>query len=338
MKIPTQTQNFDMLYTLAAENGREQALFGDSITAVREGYAKTVLENSRSSIYLEFPLMGKPGLDFLTTYSYIPPGARFTEGGGFGYQGMAEMFSRLPYGHGYACGLELDTSTGETERAGVYFQFRRDTELIPAFLESVGGMDRLDTYMSVLGRCPEDMRPEYIEMFPGREGTPLRIGGYIRKKTSAAIGADPTFLGKQFKSIGFSSYNGEMLDFCTELIRQIPMADFQFDIWPDGSLGDTFGLSLSFNDVRPGDAAACMETGSGAQIMRLLCENKLADNRYQMIAGASQAKVFPVEDENGGLIPLALIIRLNYAKVKFRAGVPRLAKFYYMACARLIDK
>ena len=79
-----------------------------------------------------------------------------------------------------------------------------------------------------------------------------------------------------------------------------------------------------------------METGSGAQIMGLLCENALADDRYHMIADGVCATFLPVEDEHGELSPLVLTIRLNFAKVKFRADKPQLAKFYYTASARRI--
>ena len=338
MILPTEMQIFDLLYAMAAGEGREQALFGDSFTAAREAYAKTIIENSESEIYIEFPLKGKPGFDFLTTYSKIPPEARFANGGGYGYQGMTDLFAALPEGHGCACGLELDISAGETKQAGVYFQFHKKTELVQVFLESVGRQDRLKAYLDVLGRCPQDMLPAYIGLFPAREGAPIRIGGYISPKATTAIGEDPTLLKKHFKSIGFSSFNGEMLNFCSELLRLVPLADFQFDIWPDGSIGDTFGLSLSFNDIKPRVAVACMETGRGAQVMRLLCEKGLADDRYKRIAGASRAVAFSAEDGNGETFPLALIIRLNFAKVKFRAGAPCSAKFYYRASARRIGR
>ena len=119
-----------------------------------------------------------------------------------------------------------------------------------------------------------------------------------------------------------------MLSRCGTLLSLAPSVDFQFDIMPDGSLGDTFGLSLSFNEAKPRETRECMSSGYGAQLMHVLQGWGLADGRWKKIAGAAYARSVGFEREDGTEGRFALCVRLNYAKVKFTSCEPRPAKFY----------
>ena len=332
MKKPDQMQVFDALYAIAAENGRGEALFGSSIALARPAYERTLIGNGYPSAYLEFPLLGEPGFDLLSVYRYVEPGAQFAPDAGFGYQAMFDWFSSVcePSGS-VSCGIELDTSTGETQQAGVYLQQRSRTELVAPFLASVGETSRTQAYQDVFNRMPEGWPPSYVGLFPGRPGTPMRIGGYMSADELARCADDPAHLGAQFCQIGFEAFNASMLKRCAEFMRCAPSIDFQFDIMPDGALGDTFGLSLSFNETKPREAHACMESGYGAQLMQTLQAWDLADDRWRLIADAAFARHVGYEREDGSEGRFALCIRFNYAKVKFRACEPQPAKFY-LAC------
>jgi hypothetical protein len=133
--------------------------------------------------------------------------------------------------------------------------------------------------------------------------------------------------------IGFSAYDDDMLSRCGALLSLAPSVDFQFDIMPDGTLGDVFGLSLSFNETKPCEARVCMESGFGARIGRTLQEWELADERWGLIAGAAFARHVPFDREDGSQGRFALCCMLNYAKVKFAGAVAQPAKFYLMMTA-----
>ena len=334
MKKPTQMEAFDALYSIASDGGREDALFGSSIELARPAYEKTLIGNGYPSVYLEFPLLGSPCFDLLSVHGHVERGARFAPGAGFGYEGMLEWFQGICKEDGsISCGIELDTASGETERAGVYLQQRERHDLVVPFLESVGEGSRVESYLDVLSRMPEGWPPAYVGLFPGRPGTPLRIGGYLDVLQLERLADDPAYLGECFQRMGFAAYDDDMLDRCAEFMKHAPSADFQFDIMPDGSLGDTFGLSLSFNEARPRHARECMESGYGAEIMNLLQGWGLADERWKLIAGAAFARHIGFEKEDGTEGRFALAIRFNYAKVKFTACEPRPAKFYLTCLA-----
>ena len=328
MYRPTPIETFDILYTLCSQDGREAALFGDSAALVRPVIEKCLIGDVYPSFYVEFPLKGTPSFDVLTVYSEIPPGTKFAPGCGFGYQAMYDWFSSLPSGHGTSCALEMDTSTGETERAGIYFQYRSKTELIAPFLKSVGEEKRLSSYMKLLNNLPSGMPPAYIGLFPGRENSPMRIGGYMQNNLIREIAKRPALLGECFDAINFKAYDDNMIEYCREIFALAPGIDFQFDVYPDGNLGDVFGLSFSFNNIRPSQAVECMKSGVGAKFMTLLESRGLADDRWKLIADAALGKGVPFERSDGNLGLFALIIHFNYAKIKFRAGKAVSAKFY----------
>ncbi|MDO4400597.1 MAG: hypothetical protein Q4D27_06580 [Coriobacteriia bacterium] len=333
MRKPTQMEAFDALYTIAAGDGRGDALFGDSILLARPVYERTLIGSGYPVAYLEFPLLGEPCFDLLSVHGYVEPGSRFAPGSGFGYQGIFDWFQGICVPSGaVSFGIELDTSTGETERAGVYLQQRNRHELVAPFLESVGEAGRLQAYLDVLARMPEGWPPAYIGLFPGRPGTPMRIGGYMRHDELVRCAGDPQHLGNRFRQIGFFDFDTSMLLRCSEFMRFTPSIDFQFDIMPDGSLGDTFGLSLSFNETKPRESWECMEHGYGAQLMHALQGWGLADDRWKLIAGAAFGRHVGYEREDGAEGRFFLCIRFNYAKVKFKAGEPQPAKFY-LTCA-----
>lgn len=262
---------FDALYTIAAGGGREEALFGDSYDLARPVYERTLIGDGYPTAYLEFPLLGEPCFDLLSVHGSVEPGSRFAPGAGFGCQAMLDWFAGVCQRHEpLGCGIELDTSVGETERAGVYLQQRAHHELVRPFLESVGEAGRARDYLDVLGRMPEGWPPAYVGLFPGRPGTPMRIGGYMSRAELARCADDPAHLGECFRAIGFTDFDDAMLKRCAEFMRLALSIDFQFDILPSGRLGDTFGLSLSFNETMPREAKACMESGHGAALMRTL--------------------------------------------------------------------
>lgn len=330
MRKPSQMMAFDALYGIAAKDGREEALFGHTIELARAVYEKTLIGDDYPNAYLEFPLIGEPRFDILSVHSHVEPGAKFAPGAGFGYQAMFDWFSTAGCADSVSCGIELDCGDGEADRAGIYLQQRTHAELVEPFLESVGERARARNYADVCARRPYGWPPSYVGLFPGRPGTPLRMGGYMSDSVRRACADDPDELAQAFDAIGFTAYDAPMLERCAEFMGKAPSVDFQFDIMADGTLGPTFGLSLSFNETRPREAHACMEKGYGADVMGTLEGWGLADDRWRLIADAAFARHVAFEREDGSEGRLALCVLFNYAKIKFIDCEPQPAKFYLL--------
>ena len=333
-----QMQVFDAIYTLASRDGCGMALFGDCFEQARNFYRRTLIGSEFPAIYFEFPLLGEPKLDLLVGYGHVEQGARFQDGCGFGHQQMFDWFSGVCGRYqNLGCGMEHDLSTGKTDAAGVYLQYHKDHELVAPFLESIGEKERVDCWLDVTGRLGEGWKPSYVGLFPGRKGLPMRIGGYMNRGELSRCAGDPAYLRDQFLRAGFSAFDDFMIERCCEFMRFTTPMDYQFDIMPDGCLGDTFGLSLSLNEIRPRMARESMESGYCAGVMNALEAWGLVDERWKMLAGVPFARHVSYLRDDGSAGRLALSIRFNHAKVKFKGCKAQPAKFYLVCSARDLD-
>ena len=328
MPTPNQMDMFDLLYMLAAADGRGEALLGGRREQLRSLYERTLIGGARPSLYLEFPLLGEPCYDFLSVIEKVEPGDTFAPGAGFGYQAAFDWFSTVCEDKNVSMGFELDLSTGEQERAGIYLQQRQRSELVEPFLTSVGEAWRYPAYKNVQEAMPKGWPPAYVALFPGRKGSPTRIGGYMTHDEQRRCAADPAHIGNSLHRIGFDSFDDRMLARCAHLMSMAPSIDVQFDIMEDGTLGDTFGLALSFNELKPSMARRQMEEGVGRRIMSTLQEWGLADDRWRLLSNVAFARQYPYVREDGTTGNLGLCTLLNYVKVKFRNTQMQPAKFY----------
>lgn len=318
---------FELLAAQAAADGRGDMLLGDGMRLARPVFSRAVSGDVFPMVYLEFPLLGTPSFDLLVGYkNTLRREGLLSDADYFGYAGMMDFFTSLPDDHRCGCGYEIDLSSGETARAGIYLQHYGRLEMTEPFLRSCGEEARLKVYEDAARRLGDEWRPDYIGLFPGREGSPTRIGGYF---------SDSKDLRDLFDRAGFTAWDAEMLGTCEELMRYAEPADYQFDLLSDGSVRDVFGLAFSFGPrVRPVAAAESMRSGPGAEFMRRLEAMGLADGRWRKIPDAVFTKAIPVIREDGSEGLMALAVLLNFAKIKFVKGRPHNAKFYYCLCAQ----
>ena len=333
MAVPNQMDMFDLLYMLAAADGRGEALLRGRREQLRSLYERTLIGSARPALYLEFPLLGEPSFDFLSVIEKVEPGDTFDHGAGYGYQKAFDWFSTVCEDKNVSMGFELDLSTGERERAGIYLQQRHRSELVEPFLESVDEAWRYPAYSAVQETMPEGWLPAYVALFPGRKGSPTRIGGYMAPAEQRRCAEDPAHIGECLRRIGFDSFDEQMLAQCAQLMGMAPSIDVQFDIMEDGTLGDTFGLSLSFNELSKRAAREQMERGVGQRIMSTLQQWGLADDRWRLLSDVTFAKQYPYVREDGSTGSLGLCTLLNYAKVKFKNAQMQPAKFYLLLAA-----
>lgn len=333
MVVLTRGELFDALYATASADGRGAALFGGGGAEARAFFDRVLWGDGFPDMYLEFPLKGEPALDLLAIYERLTEGSSFASGSGYGYQELFAWFSHVDAPEA-SIGLELDLSQGMADQAGAYLQHRGDLGLARDFLGHVGAAERAAAYEAQARRMPHGWDAAYVGLFPARAGSPVRLGGYLSEPSRRRCSQDPAFLGSRFDLIGFEAYDQSMLERCALLMGMVPAVDFQFDLTAEGSLGPTFGLSLSFSRLAMREVEACFRDGYAAQVMGTLEGWGLADGRWRLIAGAPLARLVEYEDERGQERRTLVCVRLNYAKVKFVDAVPRTAKFYLVLAAK----
>lgn len=328
---PTDAELFSAIYGLLAARGREAALFGNARQGACEFFDRSLVPGAFPVLYFEFPLLGDPYLDMLAIYEQLPANPRFAPGGGYGYQEVFDWYGGLDAAHQTAIGIELDLSQGITEQGGLYFQQRGKLALLREFLATVGQEQRSNAYLRMQRRMPRGWKTAYVGLFPAREGTPMRLGGYLSEPMRRLCSEDPSFMASRFDEMGFLAYDRPMLERCSSLMGLVPGVDFQFDLDPDGNLLDTFGLSLSFGRCKLGEVDECFSSGYGAQVMGMLQGWGIADGRWELIPEMTFARGIVFERPDGSRGHLAMFVRLNYAKVKFVEGQMQAAKFYLAA-------
>ena len=339
MQMPSHADAFQVLLLQAADEGRKDALFGDSWErAYRDGCAFMV-GNEFPDVYFEFPLAGDPFLDVTALLKPLEAGTRIDSVAAEGTGPMLDWYAgvRGEY-ESVSCGFELDTKNPELPAAAIHFQPRTYTELVEPFCEAVGEPERAALYLDTAARMPEGWPLSFFGMFRGRPGFPLRICGYLSDSAKCACAEGAANVAAVFDQVGFSAYDNAMLEGVSQVMRTAHGSlDFQFDVYPDGSLGDTFALDVQFEIERPELVRESFDSGPVSKVMGLFEQWGIADARWRLTSAATFARAIPIRLEDGTRGSFAFTLMPQWAKVRWRAGKLQPAKLYYYAHAGLLD-
>ena len=338
MKQPSRADAFEVLVLQAADEGRGPILFGDSQNRARKALRPFMVGKSCPSIYLEFPLIGEPFLDVTVLYSELEPGTRIASAATAGTEGMLDWFASVcAENKGICCGFELDTKNEDLPAAAVHFQPRARTHLVEPFCKAVGEPERAALYLDLASRMPTGWPLSFFGMFRGRSGSPLRVCGYLNSDTQRACAHEPQLLATVFDEIGFSAYDENMLAQISALLAAAPgTTDFQFDVYPDGTLGDTFAIDIQFGVEQPEAVRVTFEDGPGARLMNLLEGWGAADGRWRLGAQAAFARAISVELDGGEVGRYAFSLLPQWAKARWTNCALQPSKLYLSASADLL--
>ena len=231
---------------------RTGAVWREPSTRTR-GYLALYGGEDFPSVYFEHPLAGKPFLDVTVLLNDITSGTRVESPVTGEHAAMLDWYASVRQEHDdICCGFELDTKEDTLPTAAIHFQPRAHTELVRPFCEIVGEPERATFYLDMAARMPGSWPLSFFGMFRGREAAPLRVCGYLSAQQKHICARNPSRLAKVFDTVGFTAYDRAMLEQISMLMAAAPeVVDFQFDVYPDGSLGDTFALTCSLASSSP---------------------------------------------------------------------------------------
>lgn len=338
MNIPSNNLACRTLFLQAANDGRGQALFGEDWKRTCEAVLPFVEGVPFPSLYLEFPLAGEPFLDVTVLYMKIESGTRFSSEAAAGMERVIDWYADVCPQYDSICfGFEVDGKSGVSAPAAVHFQHRRHIHLAEAFCEALGETQPGRLYMNQAARMPEGWPLAFFGMFRGRPGSPLRICGYLDDGERQRCAGNPSRLAEVFRQVGFQAYDDGMLRQAAAFLDVAREgADFQFDVYPDGSIGDTFSFDIHLGLKQSEKQRASFTDGLCAEVMRMLVSEGAADDRWQLASGMCFSYALPVEDENGMVKPYALIVCPQWVKARWRGGVLQTAKLYSEGQAGII--
>ena len=328
--IPSNELACQALFLHAADEGRGTALFGENWQETLSRVLPFVKGVPFPALYLEFPLAGEPYLDVTALYGEVESGTRFRTEAAAGTEKMIDWFTQVSAQYDDLCfGFELDSGCSASAPAAVHFQHHSHIQLAQGFCEALGEPGAGQLYTDLAARMPAGWAPSFFGMFRGRPGSPLRICGYLDRQEQQHCAETPSYLEEIFRQVGFRAYNAGMLRQTSAFLAVAPEGvDFQFDVYPDGRIGDIFaidaclGLHLSEKQKLSFAGGACAES------MGLLEAWGAADGRWRQAAGACLSRALPVEDEDGQTRVYGLTICPKWVKARWSGGILQKAKLY----------
>lgn len=240
---------YDILYALAAVNGRERALFGSCQPLAREAFERSLACGAFPELWFELLLAGEPWFDLhaLTASADVEPGMPFdpqTTGGNpeafswFAAQGQSVR----------QLALSWDVSSGDIEQPAVQLLVAHDDpDVTCRFLEAAGRPDAVGAYRTFWKQLPDDWYACYAGVFPHRPGHNLLVECIPSRALQRAYAEDAELLEAHLRQMGVDATE-DLVSACRVLADTPFQLEFQFDVEPDGTAGPTFGASVRFSN------------------------------------------------------------------------------------------
>jgi hypothetical protein len=227
-----QTFLYDIMYALAAKDGREAALFGSCAPAAREAFSRSLTGKSFPELWFELPLAGAPWLDFHALVSHEDVAgteARFSGHGG-AYADALSWFSSQPPRAVRQLALSYDTSAGDVDHPAVQLLVNGDDVAVPiGFLKAVGRPDAGDSYQAFVHRIPSDWYACYVGVFPRRETSGaapwVRVECIVGDRCQRAYADDAGLLRNHLARIGLEGVGEAAI----EGIQELGIRDWLFE-------------------------------------------------------------------------------------------------------------
>ena len=318
---------YDLIYALAAKDGREEILFGKSAAAGREAFVRSITGEVFPEMWFELPLLGEPWFDVhVPAEHYDVAGKQVSYPGQGGvYAKALEWFAAQPEHTVRQLFLSYDSSTGDLDHPAVQLLLNgRGTSVPHAFLEAVDRADLCDAYGAFVGRIPPAWYACYVGVFPGRvgrDGTPwLRVECLVDEERQRVYAQDAEALRKDLEQTGLSCVNDELLECIQTFARASFKLEFQFNVDEQGRALPILGASLRFDADTWSDASSMLEL---ARLMAQVQEWGLADDRWHALAQVPFAKRVTRGDEF-----IKIFCFPAFVKLRWRDGEPLDAKAY----------
>lgn len=322
---------YDVLYLLAAGDGREGALFGGCRPLAREAFSRSLIGEEFPIVCFEVPLADESWFDLHVAFSRasLKPGMRFAPGAGGGYGGLFRWYADEEPG-GVGLSLAYDVSEGRIDMPAVYANVNNaPLSDMRRFFELAAGGGAAKRYRAFEARLPRGWRVWYVGSHPGRPDAPVRVGCFVDSRLKVAYASVPSLLEQHLRECGFAAASWALRDLAGLVARSPFVLELQFDVLADGSVGPTIGVSAGFSLAAPSKVKSLFaDDGAAAALMTQVERRGLADERWRLVAQASFAR--QVEIGNG---TLTLCCTPTFVKLRVRGGEPLDAKAYLQAGA-----
>ena len=334
-------RNFQRIYARAADSGREERLFGLSTREKAEAaLRKYAIDASGEGFYFELPLTGEARMDLLLQYNCgairlpIIHGSREGASAAFDDSSFFEACAKDPELACYLIGFSFDLSE-DRERPGIYLLPPRNlpnVDYVPNMMARLGASGRLPKVMEAFAAAPAGWQPYYAGYMDARPGTPTRLGFFLDREMARRYREDKALLKRDLSRYCQRPVPKDMIDQLHLLFQKGYVWDFQFDLFPDGDLARSLGVSVRDDaDENAWDSTEAFLASNMSEDLMLLLENwGLADERRRLLRDACTAvRRNILEDDR--IRTVADLVSVSTYKVRFKNEEAVLAKAYLFA-------
>lgn len=324
---------YDFLYRLASYDAGDE-LFGTNAPLAHEAFKRSLAGTSMSTVWFEIPLSGSPRFDLHVAYANgaLHREAPFESGAADGHGALLNWYASEPR-EGGGLALAYDTGEGRIDDPAVHINVK-DTGTFDAegFFANVDRADATMLYDGFSSHLPRGWQVWYFGVHPGRPGTPVRVDYFVDDDLKRAYATDPARLGEDLRAVGFTDVGAQTLRIGGEIATSPYALELQFDVLPDGTLGQNVGLSAGFPFEPASKARLHWESdGSAARLMEFAEKLGVADGRWRRIEDALFTTAVP-----DGSNMLAAYCVPTFVKFRMHAGEPLDAKVYLQAGANAL--
>ena len=320
---------YDIIYALAARDGREAALFGDCAPLAREAFARSLPDKGFPELWFELPLSGKPWFDLhaLASQEHFDKDARFAPERFAGNSSAFAWFAAQEQDVRQLA-LSWDVSAGNLEDPAVQLLVSTaDEQVTYDFLEAAGRPDAATPYRAFRKRLPREWFACYAGVFPRRLTPFLRVECIPTPELQKTYSTDATLLEEHLKQAGLTDFGDTLIPRCQALASAPFQLEFQFDIDKRGDTGNVFGVSARFAMPPGSDSQRPFELdGAAGELMQEIEQWGLADKRWRLLADTAFAKRASFEGKS-----CTIFCYPTFIKLRWRDGNPLDAKAYLMA-------
>lgn len=279
---------YDLIYAIAALDGREAALFGKTAPVAREAFMRGLCGSTFPELWFELPLAKDPWFDLHMLYARheLPLGATFVGLAGI-YADALKWFAQSRDTRQLA--LSFDTRVGETEYPAVQLLLDGpNMATAMSFLAVVGIEGISEAYRSFIRRLPKGWYACYSGVFPVRpESGWVRVECIVGEAAQQAYAIDPKALRKDLSQIGMRELNDTLLSYVSALARSPFPLELQFNVGLDGDVLATLGASVCFQQKEWIGGVASEAAGS---LFHQVEKWGFADERWKLLAQTAFGK------------------------------------------------
>lgn len=332
---------FDIIYGLAASDGRDAVLFGRGADQMRTAFARSQAGACFPRLWIELPLMGEPWCD--VTVDFAQDDLAGAQEGFAGHDGVyadtLSWYAQTKPGSADRFALAYDTSRGDIDRPALQLITHKNRtddalgfgmDVIQGFFDACGRPSDAETYRAFSEVLPADWEAFYMGVFPSREmaGSQrwVRVGAVVSRDAQRAYAEDAGLAREHMAGIGLGQGWDELAELLSELARWPYQLELQFNVEPGGRVQPIVSISQRMMPIRHWADPALRK-----EALRLFAwaENRgWIDGRWRELEGtAFRRRVRAVGEE------AVLSCYPAYLKLRWCADEPLQAKTYLLAQA-----